>query len=127
MGPVLFALVIESLSPICSNSTCIKYADDVTFLHFIREDSEDVLQREWENLEHWCKDVGLFLNFDKCRVMNCVTKKSLVMKPLVTMNSEDIKTVNSIRLLGVTFSSDLSWNEHFDDVSKRCYKRFFKF
>ncbi|MEL7309767.1 MAG: reverse transcriptase domain-containing protein, partial [Pseudomonadota bacterium] len=125
LGPVLFALCIDSLSPICANSACFKYADDVTFLHFIRKDSDDVLQSEWNNLEKWSRDVGLFLNLDKCCVMNCVTKKSLVMKPLTTLNSVTIRTVNTVRLLGVLFSSNLTWNDHFSLVTKKCFKRFF--
>ena len=125
LGPILFALVVDSLSPVCSNSFCLKYADDVTFLHFVRDDSDDVLQCEWNNLEMWSNEVGLFLNFDKCCVMNCVTKRSLSLKPLVTANLNEINTVSSVRLLGVTFSSDLSWNDHFSSVITRCYKRFF--
>ena len=57
--------------------------------------------------------------------MNCVTKKSLVLKSLMTLNKVNINTVNSVRLLGVTFSSSLSWNEHFSLVMKRSLKRFF--
>ena len=68
LGPVLFALVVDSLSPVCSNTLCFKYADDVSFLHFIRKESEDFLQLEWNNLEEWASNVGLFLNLDKCIV-----------------------------------------------------------
>ena len=32
-APFLFVLVIDSLAPICTNSTFVKYADNVTVLH----------------------------------------------------------------------------------------------
>ena len=45
-GPVLFAMVIDSLSPLCLNSLYIKFADDVTVLHFSRSAEDDHLQLE---------------------------------------------------------------------------------
>jgi hypothetical protein len=35
MGPVLFAAIMDELKPKCSNSSLIKYADDLTLLHYI--------------------------------------------------------------------------------------------
>ena len=55
---------------------CIKYVDDVTFLHFIRTEQEDFLQRERLHLEAWSHSVGLILNQSKSFVMNYVTKKT---------------------------------------------------
>jgi hypothetical protein len=121
IGPFLFALVIDSLSPVCVNSTMIKYADDVTILHRIRNVSEDFLQVEWRHLEEWSDSVGLVLNFEK----SCVTKNSLEVEPILTLNGSAIETVSSLRLLGITFSSNLSWNDHFSVMSSKCFKRFF--
>ena len=125
MGPFLFALVIDSLSPVCENSFMIKYADDVTILHRIRHVSEDNLQSEWNHLEEWCDTVGLSLNFEKSCIMNCVTKKSFDVCPIFTKCGTPIVTVTSLRLLGVTFSSSLTWNDHFSFVISKCFKRFF--
>ena len=101
IGPVLFALVIDSLHPVCSNSVIIKYADDVTLLHCIREVGDDKLHDELSHLEQWSSANGLFLNFDKCFVMNCVTKNSLSLKPVCSSAGITLKTVLSIRLHGV--------------------------
>ena len=125
IGPFLFALVIDSLSPVCGNSVMVKYADDVTILHCIRNECEDYLQQEWEHLEEWTVSVGLSLNLSKSCVMNCITKRSLNIAPVVTVSGAALNTVTSIRLLGVIFSSDLTWNEHFSYIVSKCYKRFF--
>ena len=50
LGPLLFSIVIDTLSCVCPNSLCVKYADDVTILHFIRSSSEDNLQLECDNI-----------------------------------------------------------------------------
>ena len=50
LGPFLFCLVIDSLSPSCSNTKVIKYADDVLFLHFVRQNADDNLQQEWDSI-----------------------------------------------------------------------------
>ena len=42
--------MIDSYSPVCDNSVCIKHADDVTILYFVRDVEEDNLQCEWEHL-----------------------------------------------------------------------------
>ena len=50
IGPILFSLAINDLVPLLQNTSVIKYADDVTFLHFVRTRRDDGLQEEWNNL-----------------------------------------------------------------------------
>jgi hypothetical protein len=125
LGPILFSLVIDSYSPVCENSVCIKFADDVTVLHFVRSDEDDLLQREWIYLKTWSTSVGLCLNLSKSSVMNYVTKKSLTLAPILSDDGVPIPTVSSLRLLGVTFSCDFTWNAHVQNVVNKCYKRFY--
>lgn len=125
LGPILFSMVIDSYSPICNNSMCIKYADDVTVLHFIHAETEDFLQSEWSHLESWSDSVGLRLNREKSCVMNYITKKSLNLVSVKANDGVILPTVSSLRLLGVTFSSDFTWNLHVQNIVNKCYKRFF--
>ncbi len=125
VGPILFTIVIDSLSPLCDNSVYVKYADDVTVLHFVRSKDDDMLQNEWSHIENWSRSVGLHLNYSKCVVMNCVTKKSLDLCSIRTAEDNVLASVSSLRLLGVTFSSDLTWNVHVEEIVKKCYRRFF--
>lgn len=53
LGPILFCLAIDNLSHACPNSSIIKYADDVSILHFLRSSSDDHLQSEWDNIVSW--------------------------------------------------------------------------
>ena len=43
VGPILFCMATDTLSPVCSNSVMVKYADDVSILHFLRKSDDDRL------------------------------------------------------------------------------------
>ena len=125
LGPILFCLVIDSLSPVCSNSRILKYADDVVYLHFLRKPSEDNLCLEWNSLIKWSSDVSLPINFEKCKVMDFITKKNLELSPVPVSPGKNLQSVSSLTFLGVTLSDDFRWNIHFDNVLAKASKRIF--
>ena len=77
LGPILFCLVFDDFTCVCSNSFCIKYADDISILHFVRKSCEDNLQLEWNNAMRWSCTNSLPLNITKSCVTDIVTKKDL--------------------------------------------------
>lgn len=127
LGPILFCLAVDDLQPVCDNTSVIKYADDVTFFHFIRNSCDDALQREWDHLEDWSRVMHLPLNFLKCKVMNVITKKALItsLSPIHSSDGHFIDIVNSMSFLGVTFCENLKWNSYFDKIVKKACKRLF--
>lgn len=125
LGPVLFCLATDSLSPVCPNTYIMKYADDVTFLHFVHDSCDDNLQAEFDNLLKWSSDVHLPLNFNKCCVMDIITKKNMCFSDVSLPDGTSLCNVSSLRLLGVIFSSDMRWNEHFENIVKRASRRLY--
>ncbi|MEL7308580.1 MAG: reverse transcriptase family protein, partial [Pseudomonadota bacterium] len=65
LGPILFCMVVDSLSSVSPNSLCVKYADDITILHFVRCVSDDHLQSELDNVCDWSRVNKLCLNESK--------------------------------------------------------------
>ena len=124
LGPILFSLVVDSLSPVCENSMFFKYADDLTVLHFLREDSDDDLQTEINNIVSWTEDHDLSINVTKSVVMDICTKKSMSCKPVFLMNSP-LVSVSTCKILGCIFSSDLKWNAFVDFLVKKASKRLY--
>ena len=59
--------------------------------------------------------------------MNYITKKSLHLSStcITCDDGVTLSTVSSLRLLGVIFSSDFSWNLHVQFILNKCYRRFF--
>ena len=122
LGPLLFCMFIDSLHSLCDNSVTYKYADDVNIVHFIRKVEEDNLQLEFDNVLEWSFNYHLPINQAKCSVMDIITKKSIVCSPL-TSSSGMLPRVSSLRILGVTISDNLRWNNHIESVLKRSNKR----
>lgn len=125
VGPLLFCLATDSLSCVCNNSKILKYADDVTLLHFLRKQEDDQLQREVSNICSWSTASGLPLNPAKCHVMNIITKSSLHVNDVFDCDMVLIPPTTSLKILGVTFSNNLRWDVHFDIVTKKACKRLY--
>ena len=124
LGPIFFCMFIDGLHSVCQNSTTYKYADDVHIAHFIRNDGDDRLQEEFDNVMRWSLVNRLPINETKCRVLSIVTKKSLTVNPIVAPGLI-LPEVPSLRVLGVTFSDYLKWNTHIDNVLKKARKRIY--
>ena len=120
LGPLLFCLVIDKLSTVCSNSDMLKYADDVTVFHYVRDPNDDHLTDEWKNIIAWSKGVGLSLNTDKCFVMDIITKRNLSLRPVPELVNRDFA-----KILGVIFSSDLSWNRQIGNTISKANKHIY--
>ena len=118
LGPFLFCMVMDSFSPIDSTSTVIKYADDLSILHFVRYSDQDRAQSEWDNVVSWSHMNGLSINYSKCSVMNFVTKKNMSLNTIVT-HLGPLSSVTSSKVLGVYLRSDLKWNAHVNAMTKR--------
>ena len=64
-----------------------------------------------------------FVAPDKCKELHISFASVSHKFPPVVIGGECIKVVTDTKLLGVTISSDLSWNVHITEVIKRAAKR----
>ena len=122
LGHILFIMATNNIRPVCDNSSIVRYADDLTFLHFVRQETEDKLQLEWEHINQWATDIELPLNFRKCHLMDIVTRRDLVLGN-ITSNNANLEKVENMRILGLTFSADMKWNLHIDSIIKKVSTR----
>ena len=106
---------------------CIKYADDITLLHFIRDSCDVNLQAEFVNVLQWSAVICLPINKLKCCAMNVITKKHLSLPLITDFDGNALKCVKDVSILGVKLSSDLKWNMYFDIVVKKASKRMYPF
>ena len=126
LGPILFCMTTDSLSHVCKNSVIIRYADDVSILHFVRSASEDHLQTEFKNIVTWPENVNLMpSNFLKCRVIDFVTKKNFYLPHVYLRDGTLLNSVSSMTFLGVTFTSDMKWSSHVNKTVTRASQRLF--
>ena len=126
LAPLLFAVAMDSLKVKCENSLIIKFADDITVLHFLRHAKEDNLQIELNNITKWSSEHGMQINFAKTKVINFVTKKCLAMGELRDLASSTIiEEVQSAKLLGVIFDCKLSWEQHLHYILSKAKRRIY--
>ena len=125
IGPLLFSITVASLRPLHNNSRMIKYADDISLLHFIRCPKDDLLQSEFNHIKSWSNAVGLQLNHSKCFVTNFITSKTLCCPPVFWSDDIVLPTTDEVKILGVTFSRNFSWSTHISNQVNKVSKRIF--
>lgn len=104
------------------------YADDTTILlHDLTDSIENKTNSMLNSLNQWFISNKLFLNSSKTKYTTFYSN------PLYSQNQFNlfignnvIENTNSIKALGIMFSSDLKWNEHINEInlsiSKATYK-----
>lgn len=83
------------------------------------------LQSDLDNFIEWCECSGLPINREKCRIFDIVTRKDFTSHRSCNIWWCDYQTVHYLSFLGLTFSSDMRWNLHFDFVYKKAMRRVF--
>ena len=122
IGPYLFIFYVSDL---IVNLDCqyVKYADDTTLILKMKaEDShfESTLSEVFEKVKSQSANADLVLNVSKSKLL--VLQKS---KAKEQIHIPGVQTVNSLKLLGITLSNSLKWDEHFRDILKRCNQRLY--
>ena len=125
LGPLLFCLVVDDIRTVCSNSLCIKYADDITILNFIRSSTEDQMQIEWNNVASWARKHDLPINLKKSCVMDIITKKDISLHPIAVSDDHVLDNVSFVKILGVTFTDNMKWNMHVDNIVSKASRKLY--
>ena len=100
-----------------------KFVDDSTISEVILKGETSSAQFIEDQVEDWSHSNRFQLNSDKCKELRTsFAKQEPVLDP-IKVGGKDLEVVNSLKLLGVTISSDLSWNHHFEYVIKKASKK----
>lgn len=118
ISPFLFCVHMCSLQPFHPSALMSKYADDVIVVLPVTSSSDIELQisDEIDNVDQWCHQHGLVLNRDKTKCM--LIKRTPTFTSLLNVDFCD-----HIKMLGVTFSADLTWDAFVNNLCKRANQR----
>ena len=119
LGPVLFSIMVNDISPTSQNTLMTKYADDITCSIPVGLKVSNSASEEVENIKVWAEENLMKLNLSRT--------KELVIRGRTTLPAPEpiptIECVSYLKLLGVTFQdSPTNWNKHFDDLMERAVK-----
>lgn len=114
LGPLIFILFVNDITKCLKFSRCLIYADDLKIFSPIRNLSDAVkLQKDLDAVNFWCKINLLHLNVAKCKMVTFTHSSSHLIYNYNIANI-NLTRVNEIKDLGITFTSTLSFNRHFD-------------
>ena len=131
-GPVAFLILINSIVSCldyCAES-CMLFADDFqVYLQCRRKDIPVIVQRlssEAENVADWAARYDLELNFSK-NVAIIFGSDQILMRidvPAllqIVIRGHNVKFASSIKNLGLTLTSNLSWNAQISHITSRVH------
>lgn len=121
LGPLLFILSMDQLCRLSlSNASRLgMFADDIVYSHVVSSPLEVLTaQCDVDIIAEWVRSRGLRFNTSKSKIMVISRKRT---RPVcsITIDGQQLEEVSSIKYLGVTISSDLSWGLH---ISTICFK-----
>ena len=123
LGPLLFLLFINDMPNNILNCTVDMYADDT--LLYICNENVDVIERflneDLISLSKWLNENLMKVNVNKTKVMLLATpfKTDNAAEIRVCMNDTCIEIVKSYKYIGITIDSNLKWNAHVNNVTRK--------
>ena len=115
-------IYVSSL-PSCLKSNSIQYADDTSLYisNSIRNIQSTISILETD-LNTWSKNNGLVFNNDKLLSVLFTSKRTVYDRSyLMKSNGKFIKQKPTVKLLGITFDCNLTWNEQINIITKSTY------
>lgn len=117
-----FLTFINDIASVFEHNQFLLFADDLKVYTRI-SNADDVLnlQHDLARLCKWCQVNRLSLNISKCRIVSFSRAKKASFYRY-SLNNFILPSVGRVPDLGVTFLSNLSFNEHFHYVLNKSYK-----
>ena len=124
-GPKNFLVQINDLQTPCP---MFKYVDDSTVFDVCNNSSVPMLQESADIITDWSRNNDMRINATKTKEMVicfCRNDNHVASIPRIVIDNNDIARVTQAKVLGVTLSSDLTWNAHVDTIVCKARKRVF--
>ena len=102
LGPILFALYINTLIEVLDNSELFLFADDNKLFNVIFKDEDSTVSQEIiETMFNWTRNSLLFFHIDKCFKMNVRFKSKPQCDLIYIMNNKPLEVKCKLKDLGV--------------------------
>jgi len=124
LGLWLFLVLINDLD--VDNLTNIwKYVDDTTASEVVAKGNRSCAQEIPDKVAEWSTQNRFKLNSDKCKELRIYFVTDEPQFASIVVNSNELERLTCAKLLGLTISSNPTWNEHISDLIKKVSKRLY--
>lgn len=96
----------------------IAYADDITLLHHVNDQHADTLQDDVNTFSNCAAENNLRINTSKTKSF-LFSRDNHTQVPAIFVDGQAVERLNSIKLLGVYFPSNMKWLEQISHVYKK--------
>ena len=119
IGPLCFLIYINNMPDCVSEGTKIRlFADDALIYREINSNKDKTtFQNDLDALSRWSADWQMSFNTAKCHTMHFTAKRSPCITPY-KLCGNTLQVTSTHPYLGITFSSDLKWKTHINNVTK---------
>ena len=124
LSPFLWNLIVDDLLKFTMNALPAylqAFADDLVAL----AEGKDLdhmrasAQKTINTIERWCKSKGLNISALKTKIVLFTWKKDQSLPIPLKVGGRPIELSNSVKFLGVTLDSKLTFNEHIDNITRK--------
>ena len=127
LGPLLFLIYINEIPSFIKHAQLSLYADDTVLYYFSNtsQDLEEKLNADLRNVCVWLNENKLTLNTKKTKFMIIGSSRKLSNIDSVTVKvaGSNIERVEEFSYLGITFSTNMTWTEHVNQLCSKISKR----
>ena len=89
-----------------------KYVDDTTASEVVRKGEVSSAQIITDKVAEWSVANRVQLNNEKCKELQISFASNKATFEPVRVHGKELELIDSVKLLGITITSDLSWNTH---------------
>jgi hypothetical protein len=119
LGPCLFLMYINDM-PNNISSTVRLFADDtIAYLALKTPEDASKLQEDLDRLADWEVKWQMEFHPEKCQVLHITRNRTRRINSSYTLHGHTLEVVDAAKYLGITFTSDLSWNQQIQNVCKK--------
>ena len=123
LGPLLFIMYIDDLCEVSENSKSLFFADDGKMYRFISCVGDCLkLQFDLNKVYEWSIMWRINLHFDKCFMICFSNRRKNKILHSYRFGDNLIKAVDSVKDLGVYFTSNLTFKLHIEEVVSKAMK-----
>lgn len=123
LGPLLFLIYVNDIADCAENGVKLRlFADDLVIYTSVQGIEDQLrLNTTLSNIARWCDMWGMEINLKKTQYMTITHRKSIFRFNYTLMGNDLIQT-DTVKYLGITFTSALKWNTHIDNTCTKAFR-----